>query len=449
MPTNEVIMPEAEGEVAVVELSVQPGTSVSSGDCLLVLESEKSTFEIPAEESGTLTEWLVQEGDSVTSGQALALLEPACKSAPADKPELKPEPIVPEPTAPSTKRDEVQASPPDTSPTPTDSQIRTASITERVERASNLPPNVTPHVNAGPAARKLARELGVDLVQVVPTGAGQRVQEQDIKSYVRHILTAKSAGTLDSNRTATETTNANLPQPDFSACGPIEITKRTPLEKTTARQMQHSWTSVPRVTLFDDVDIEELERYRKEIQPDAIGLNRRLTILPFMVKAVALALRDNPRFNAALQDGGEQRVQKHEIHIGFAVDTPDGLFVPVIRNADQKCVSDLAREIMDLSEKARARKLDKDEMRGAGFTITSLGALGGTGFTPMVNTPEVGILGLSKADIKPVWNGDTFEPRLKIPLSLSFDHSAVNGADAARFLAALHPILKNVRALEI
>ncbi len=298
-------------------------------------------------------------------------------------------------------------------------------------------------VYAGPAVRKLAREFGIRLGQVEGSGPQGRILKEDLQQFVQKSL----------RDGATQTTGGVslplVPETDFGKFGEIEVTQRSKLDKLTAANMQRSWLNVPHVTQFDEADITDLEEFRAGLKAEAQRRDTRLTPLPFLLKACAVALRDNPRLNSSLARGGEDLVYKKYIHIGMAVDTPAGLMVPVLRDVDRKTIWELAREIAELATKARERKLLPGEMQGGCFTVSSLGNIGGSGFTPIVNTPEVGILGVSKASRKPVWNGDAFTPRTLLPLALSYDHRVVNGGDGGRFLTQLVALLSDIRQLSL
>jgi pyruvate dehydrogenase E2 component (dihydrolipoamide acetyltransferase) len=298
-------------------------------------------------------------------------------------------------------------------------------------------------VYAGPAVRKLARELGVQLGQVQGSGPQGRILKEDLQQFVRKALREPAPTAAGSAGTPV------VPEIDFGKFGEIEITQRSKLDKLTAANMQRSWLNVPHVTQFDEADITDLEEFRAGLKAEAQRRDTRLTPLPFLLKACAVALRNNPRLNSSLARGGEDLVYKKYIHIGMAVDTPAGLMVPVLRDVDRKTIWELAREVAELATKARERKLSPGEMQGGCFTISSLGNIGGSGFTPIVNTPEVGILGVSKAATKPVWNGAEFTPRTLLPLALSYDHRVVNGGDGGRFLTQLVALLGDIRQLSL
>jgi pyruvate dehydrogenase E2 component (dihydrolipoamide acetyltransferase) len=291
--------------------------------------------------------------------------------------------------------------------------------------------------------RKLAREFGVELVRVQGTGPRGRILKEDLQQFVQSALGDRAAPSSGGTGAALP----EIPEIDFSAFGEVDVTDRSKLDKLTAANMQRSWLNVPHVTQFDEADITELEAFRASLKGEAEQRGTKLTPMPFLLKACAVALRDNPKFSSSLAGGGEQLVYKKYIHIGMAVDTPSGLVVPVIRDVDKKTVWELAAEVLELAGRARDRKLMPADMQGGCFTISSLGNIGGRGFTPIVNAPEVGILGVSKAEMRPLWNGETFEPRKMLPLALSYDHRVINGGDGGRFLTRIVDLLGDIRQL--
>ena len=309
--------------------------------------------------------------------------------------------------------------------------------------AAPLALEVAGEIYAGPAVRKLARELGVQLVRVDGTGPQGRVLKEDLQQFVRKVI-REPVGAVTGG-----TGIPSVPEIDFSKFGEVEVTPRTKLDKLTAINMHRSWVNVPHVTQFDEADITDLEEFRAGLKAEAEQRSTRITPLPFLLKACALALRDNPKINSSLARGGEDLVHKKYIHIGVAVDTPAGLMVPVIRDVDRKTIWELAQEVAELASRARDRKLLPAEMQGGCFTVSSLGNIGGNGFTPIVNTPEVAILGVSKAAIKPLWNGAEFAPRTMLPVALSYDHRVVNGGDGGRFLTRIVSLLSDIRQLSL
>ncbi len=417
--------------VDVIELSVKPGDEVAEGDSLVVLESDKASMEVPSPQAGKVVRMLVKEGAAVREGDPLVLLESTGEAA-ADEPTAGAESAADKPQAskaePTAQRE----------PAP---QARAEAAAGKADPSPAAATSDDSLVYAGPAVRKLARELGVDLAKVAGSGPRERVLKEDVQGFVQRALSGKAPAA------ATGSGIPAVPEVDFSAFGDVETVPRTKLDKLTAANMQRSWLNVPHVTQFDDADITELEAFRKSMKAEAEQRGTRLTPMPFLLKACAHALRDNPKFNASVTADGENLVYKQYVHIGMAVDTPVGLMVPVIRDVDRKSLWELADEVVELAEKARERKLKPAEMQGGCFTISSLGNIGGNGFSPIVNTPEVGILGVSRAAVKPVWDGEVFQPRTLLPLSLSYDHRVINGGDAGRFCTQLVTLLGDIRRL--
>ncbi len=411
----------AEG-VEVIEISVKEGDEVAAGDSLIVLETDKASMEIPAEAAGKILSLAVKVGDKVSQGALIGVLATAGGAAPAAAPT-------------KTEAAPVAAAAPAPAPKATEVAKPAAAPVAEVEQTGD--------VYAGPAVRKLARQLGVDMGKVSGTGPRGRLLKDDIRGYVKPIVQAAQSGASFGGSGIPA-----LPVIDYSKFGEIEIVKMSKIKKLTADAMTRSWLNVPRITQFDDADITDLEAFRNSMKAEAEKRGSKLTPLPFIVKAVAAALVAEPSFNVSMHQDGESIVHKKFVHIGIAVDTPNGLLVPVVRNADKKGLFELADEINVLAKKARDGKLTPAEMQGGCFTISSLGAMGGNGFTPMVSAPtEVGILGVSRAQMKPVWNGKEFIPRNMLPLSLSYDHRAVNGADAGRFMTYLVSVIGDLRRL--
>jgi pyruvate dehydrogenase E2 component (dihydrolipoamide acetyltransferase) len=309
------------------------------------------------------------------------------------------------------------------------------------------PAKPTGKVHAGPAVRQLARELGVELSQVSGSGPRGRILKEDLQNFVKQVMQQSRSGTTAAPAAAGGAGIPPVPVQDFSQFGEIEEKPMGRLLKAGAVNLHRSWLNVPHVTQFDEADITELEDFRKSIKAEAEKQGAKVTPLPFLIKACALALKAYPQFNVSLSAQGDTLIWKKYINIGFAVDTPDGLLVVVVKDADKKSVYDLARESSELAARAQKKQLKGEDMKGSCFTISSLGSIGGTAFTPIVNAPEVAILGVSKASIKPVWDGKAFTPRLMLPLSLSYDHRAINGADAARFITFLSQQLSDIRKM--
>ncbi|MCB1687011.1 MAG: 2-oxo acid dehydrogenase subunit E2 [Halioglobus sp.] len=457
MPVEQVTVPDiggAEG-AEVIELLVAVGDLVKLDQSLIVLESDKASMEIPSTLAGTVVELLVAEGDQLAEGAPIVRIEVAGDAADAEA--AKPEMPVEE-TA-ETEADDQSGSASEAGPTGGDAVAvapppsakldvvepaqATTVETPAQQVASDASGEGSAAVYAGPAVRKLARELGVELGQVQGSGPQGRILKEDLQHHVKKVMSATPVATAGGAGLPA------VPEIDFGKFGDVEVTQRSKLDKLTAANMQRSWLNVPHVTQFDEADITDLQEFRATLKREAERRETRLSPLPFILKACAVALRDNPKLNSSLARGGEDLVYKQYIHIGMAVDTPAGLMVPVIRDVDRKTIWELAGEIVELADKARERKLGPAEMQGGSFTVSSLGNIGGQGFTPIVNTPEVAILGVSNAATKPVWNGSEFVPRTLLPLSLSYDHRVVNGGDGGRFLTQLVSLLSDIRQLSL
>lgn len=408
--------------VDIIEIHVKPGDFIAVDDSLITLESDKASMDVPALIAGEVLSLHVQLGDAVRQGDAILDIrvsptEVAPKAAPAAEP-------APALASPAPARSE-PASPPQ--------QIIAAPDTDDLIRPSEP-------VHAGPAVRKLAREFGVDLALVRASGPRQRIVKDDVAQFVKTKLRQPSSVTAGAGIPA-------IADQDFSAFGESTELELSRIQQLTAANMARNWLNIPHVTQFDEADVTDLELFRNSLKKDMEKRGIKLSPLAFIVKVCAAALREFPQFNVSLRANGTHYVQKSYVHIGIAVDTPNGLLVPVIRDADQKSIWQIAEEIIDLATRGRKGQLKSNEMQGGCFTISSLGGLGGTAFTPIVNAPEVAILGVSKNQVKPHWNGTSFEPRTFTPLSLSYDHRAVNGADAARFTSYLRAALEDMRQI--
>ncbi|MDA3453371.1 MULTISPECIES: 2-oxo acid dehydrogenase subunit E2 [Acinetobacter] len=419
-------------KAVVAEILVQVGDKVDVDQSLVVVESDKATVEVPSTVAGVVKAIHLQAGQQVSQGVLLATIEAegqAPAAAPATKAESAPTPQVAAPKA---------AAPAATQSEPVPSTSGNDKLTKEQE-AENA------KVYAGPAVRKLARELGVVLSQVKTSGEHGRVVKEDIFAYVKTRLTAPQAAPVASAAPAV----SGLPKlPDFTAFGGVEEKVLTRLQQVSIPQLSLN-NFIPQVTQFDLADITELEDWRNELKGNFKKEGISLTIMAFIIKAVAYLLKEEREFAGHLSDDGKSVLLRNEIHMGIAVATPDGLTVPVLRNPDQKSIKQIAVELGVLGQKARDKKLTPKDLQGANFTISSLGAIGGTAFTPLVNWPQVAILGISPATMQPVWNGKDFDPRLMLPLSLSYDHRVINGADAARFTNKLTKLLKDIRTLLI
>ena len=410
----DVLLPDLGVDSAEVsEIYLQVGDKVESGQDLLALETDKASMEVPSTATGTIAAFHVKPGDQVSSGAVVATVLGAAAPASASGAAAQP---------PSQPSEQPAAAPAATTPAPA------AAATP----APHPAPIANSSVYAGPAVRRLARELGVDLQLVPPTGARGRVVKQDVQNFVKHSLQGRG-----------EVSRSSLPAAsvDFSQFGPVESRPMGKIQRLTAEAMVASLSTAPQVTHHDQADITALEDFRKSSKDLAAAASVKLTLVPFLLKAVALALQRYPQFNVSL-DGG-QIVQKHYVHVGLAVDTEHGLFVPVIRDVATKSVFALAAEAAELAAKAQRKALKPAELQGGCFSISSLGALGGEYFTPIVNLPEAAILGVCRARIQPVYQAGAWQPRLLLPLSLSYDHRLINGADAARFTSYIAETLAN------
>ena len=408
-------------DVVVVEVAVKAGQVVALDDLLVVVESDKASMEIPAPVAGRLVSVDVVNGASVEEGTLLAVIETTGAAVPSNQM-----------TSETTHRD---------APATPEAEQPSRNIVAPTTPEPSVSPAATPpneNVYAGPAVRRLARELGVDLAKVKGTGPHGRIVKADVDGYVRNAMAAAKPSLSGS-------AIPPIPTIDFTRFGEIEAVALTRIRARGAENLHRSWLNVPHVTQHDEADVSDLEAFREELKTEAQAKGVKLTPLAFIVKAVVATLKLFPTFNASLDASVRNLILKRYFHIGLAVDTPEGLVVPVLRNADQKGVFDLAKEIEVLSQKAQQNKLGVADLQGASFTISSLGAIGGTGFTPIINAPEVAILGVSRLTVKPHWNGSAFEPRRMLPVSLSYDHRAINGAEAGRFVTSLCQTLKDMR----
>ncbi|MBJ2266538.1 dihydrolipoyllysine-residue acetyltransferase [Pseudomonas sp. MF6772] len=418
----------SSGKAKIIELLVKVGDTVEADQSLITLESDKASMEIPSPAAGVVESIAVKLEDEVGTGDFILKLK-VQGAAPAAAP-------APAAAAPAAK---AEAAPAAAAPAP-------AAKAEAAPAPAAAPAPSGAKAHAGPAVRQLAREFGVELSAVSPTGPHGRVLKEDVQVYVKSMMQkAKEAPAA-----GTATGGSGIPPirtVDFSRFGEIEEVPMTRLMQIGAAGLHASWLNIPHVTQFDQADITDLEAFRVAQKAVAEKAGVKLTVLPLLLKACAHLLKELPDFNSSLAPSGKAIIRKKYVHIGFAVDTPDGLLVPVIKNVDQKSLLQLAAEAAALAAKARDKKLTPDDMQGACFTISSLGHIGGTGFTPIVNAPEVAILGVSKATIQPVWDGKAFQPKLMLPLSLSYDHRVINGAAAARFTQRLSQLLNDIRTI--
>lgn len=406
-------------DIEVIEVLVKAGDVIRQEDSLVTLESDKSAMELPSPKSGVVREVRLKAGDRVSQGAVILVLETAATVVSA--------PAVPAsaPAAPAATPQVSVAAKPLISP---------------AAPAEFAPGGAQPH--ASPAIRKFARELGVDLARVKGTAPKNRISREDVQSFVKTTLTQIRDGGASSGLGFAFPA---LPEIDYSRFGPIESQGLTRIQKLSGPNLHRNWVSIPHVTQYDDADITDLEAFRVSLKAEAEKRGVKLSFLPFVMKAVASALKAHPTFNASLNPTGDTLILKKYFHIGVAVDTPEGLVVPVVRDVDQKSLFEIALELSELSQKARGKKLRGGDMEGGCFTISSLGGIGGTAFTPIINAPEVAILGLSKNQMKPVYQNGQFVPRLMLPLSLSYDHRVIDGAEGARFIVHLSRTLQDMR----
>jgi pyruvate dehydrogenase E2 component (dihydrolipoamide acetyltransferase) len=437
----QVLVPDIGGfkDVDVIDVLVKDGQQIDKETPLITLETEKAAMDVPAPAAGKITEVRIKKGDKVSEGALILLLEPAAAGAPAD-------PKAAAAAAPADAKKSTSAAPPpaDKEPAPTAAAVQTAATTEAAAisapRAAAIDEQAFSKAHASPSVRKFARELGADLGHVKGTGIKARITHDDIKSYVKGLLSAARTA-------APATVLPKVPVVDFAQFGAVEVKPLSRIQKISGARLQASWINLPHVTQHEDADITDLEDARAALKSKASREGVKLTPLAFIVRACVLSLQEFPRFNSSLDASGENLVFKKYFNIGFAADTPNGLVVPVIPNADRLSLYDVARALASMSEKARTGKLKATEMQGGTFTISSLGGIGGTSFTPIINAPEVAILGVSRSAQKPVYERGAFVPRLMLPLSLSYDHRVIDGADAARFVVFLAKTLSDVKAL--
>ena len=465
--------------VPVIELLVAPGDRVEFDDPLLTLESDKATMDIPAPAAGVVAEFRVELGDEVSQGDVLLVLDPT------DAGEAKPEDPAPEPTAAESAKDAAAAETPagtsandapdaatETDAVPPPAVASPLAIEPGAAEAGwgagdprapgtlrrppptaklpSFPGRRSAAYHATPSVRRFARELGADLSEVTGTGRKGRILEEDVRRHVKERLAPPAPAAVPGPAAAggpTAPVLPPLPAIDFSRFGDIEEVPLSRIKRRTAANLSRAWLTIPLVTHFDETDVTDLEAFRRSLRDDPDARGARITLLAFAMKALVATLKEFPTFNASLAPDGGSLIVKRYYHLGIAVDTPEGLVVPVVRDVDRKRVTDLSFELAEVSERARARKLRPDDVQGSCMTISSLGGIGGTGFTPIVNPPEVAILGLARTRIAPVWDGREFAPRTILPVSLSYDHRVIDGAEAARFCRHLCLILADVRRL--
>jgi pyruvate dehydrogenase E2 component (dihydrolipoamide acetyltransferase) len=412
-------------DVPIVELHVKPGDVVNADDPLITLESDKASMDVPAPVGGRVREVLVNVGDRVSEGSRILTLESTPDGAITPPPSLveqqepEPRPAAPPPVAPGAP-----------------------AVAHTGPTVDGAAPDMG-QVHASPSVRRLARELGVDLRQIRGSGDKGRVTRDDVKAFLRGPAAAPAAA-------APAPAGAGIPEippQDFSKFGPIETQPLTRIKRISGPHLQRAWLNVPHVTQHDEADITDLDAYRKQLDAEARDKGYRVTLLAFLMKAAVSTLRQFPEVNSSLSPDKDALILKRYYHLGIAVDTPEGLVVPVVRDVDRKGITELSQELGAMSQKARSGKLTPSDLQGASFTISSLGGIGGTAFTPIVNAPEVAILGVSRSKMAPVWNGEAFTPRLMLPVALSYDHRVIDGALGARFTSYLCRMLEDVRRL--
>ena len=426
-------------DIAVIEILVKPGDSVKKEDSLISLESDKATMEVPSSHAGVVKELKVKLGDKVSMGSLVLLLEESATTTTTAAPSPQPSPAREEVKVAPTQTQEpvrpAEAMPPKSAPA--------LALSAAPVLASTDHGVVTATVHASPSIRKLAREFGVDLTKIKGSGNKGRINEEDVKGFVKSELARPAGSAVTGGALALPT----MPHIDFTKFGAIETRALSRIKKLSGNNLARNWMMIPHVTQQDEADITEVDAFRVKTNEEIAKSGVKLTMLAFLIKASVAALKKFPEFNSSLEPGGENLILKKYFNIGFAADTPNGLVVPVIKNADQKSVVDIAKEMTELSTKAREGKLSPTEMQGGCFSISSLGGIGGTFFTPIINAPEVAILGVSKSSMKPIWNGKEFVPRLILPMSLSYDHRVVDGASGARFSTYLASLMSDIRKL--
>ncbi len=430
MALQDILVPDIGDfdKVEVIEILVSEGDTIAEEDSLITVESDKASMEIPSSGSGRVVSVKVSMGDMVSEGSVIVSIEPI-----ETAPEAEEEPV-----------EEATAEPEKIAETP---KVKTAPVPETPAKPS--PVAVVDEVSfskayASPSVRRFARELGVDLGAVSGSGRKNRIVKEDVKSFIKQAMQS-GGGKAASGSSSLGI--APMPEVDFSQWGDISEVKLSKINKLTGEFLHRNWVSIPHVTQYDEADITEMEAFRKQMAKEMEREGVKITPLAFIMKAVVASLKAYPRFNTSLAPSGDTLIQKNYYHIGVAVDTPDGLVVPVIRDVDQKSLIEISNEIRAFAGKARDKKLKPADMQGGCFTISSLGGIGGTKFTPIINAPEVAILGVSRSKMQPVWNGSEFEPRLMVPLSLSYDHRVIDGAEGARFTTHLSKMLSDIRRL--
>ncbi|MHB1238317.1 MAG: dihydrolipoyllysine-residue acetyltransferase [Gallionella sp.] len=426
-------------DVSIIELLVKAGDTIKAEDNLVTLETDKAAMDVPSPYSGVIRELKVKVGDKVSQGSLILILE--CADASALSQGVAHPPVK---SADESAHSKPQAAP--SAPVVAAPAVAAVAVSAPAPVQAANGSDASPHskAHASPAIRRFARELGVPVAQVKGSGEKGRVTKDDVQNFVKAALAQPRAAAGGNGMQV-----AAMPAVDFAKFGAIETRPLSRIKKISGANLHRNWVSIPHVTQFDEADITEMEAFRKELGVEYAKKNIKITPLAFLVKAVVVALQQFPEFNASLDAGGENLVLKQYFHIGVAVDTPDGLMVPVLRDADKKGIVQLARELGEISARAREKKITAAEMQGGCFSISSLGGIGGTAFTPIINAPELAILGVSRAVIKPMHQDDTFVARLMLPLSLSYDHRVIDGAAAARFIVFLSQVLADTRRLAL
>jgi len=417
-----------DADLTVIELLVKPGDKITADTPIVTLESDKATMEVPATDAGTVKEIKVKVGDHVSTGSVLMTLESSGTEKVAEAKPATAKPATAKPAAAKSAKQAEKAIPPSNQKEP-----EPTVLTGTVQSTSD--------VHAGPGVRQLARELGVNLSNLSGSGPKQRILKEDVQLFVKSQLSQLRSGS------SLPMALPPVPVIDFSKFGPVRTEKLSRIKKISGKNLQRNWMTIPHVTQFGEADITILEDFRQSQKAEMEKQKIKLTPLVFIMKAVVASLKAFPEVNASLDASGETLIMKNYYHVGVAVDTPDGLVVPVIRDVDKKGLTDLAKELAEVSEKARKKLLTPADMQGGCFSISSLGGIGGTAFTPIINAPEVAILGVSKSSYKPVYQEGAFMPRLMLPLALSYDHRVIDGADGARFIVHLSHMLSDIRNL--
>ena len=432
-------------DVPVIEVLVSVGDRVEAEDSLITLESDKATMEVPSPADGVIKELKVKLDDTVSEGDTVALIE-VSEAAETVKEGEETEELteLPEPSTPEAPASEKSPAA-ESSQTATKPAVSSESVVQIATDATDIDPSNVPY--ASPAIRHFARELGVDLGRLTGSGSKGRIVREDVSVFVKSVMSG-AAGAAPAGR-GLGFDFPELPEVDYSRYGEVERQALSRIRKISAGHLHRNWVGIPHVTQHDEADIMDMEAFRKANAEDALAQGFKLTPLVFLIKAVVAALKKFPQFNASLDRDGETLVLKKYFNIGVAVDTPDGLVVPVIRNCERKGIMELAAELAEISGRAREKKLKPQDIQGGCISISSLGGIGGTGFTPIINAPEVAILGVSRSRMAPVWDGNSFQPRLMLPLSLSYDHRVIDGADAARFTRYLASRLEDLRRLTL